>query len=145
MLKKLLATLFIAAYIASPYDLVPDMIPVFGQTDDIFLLFLLIFLLFRLKDQGKTFKGSKKYGKFKPNKSRPWAVSAGRGRPNPYDVLNLPPDATPDEIRRAYREISQKYHPDKVSHLGAEFRDIAEKKFNDIQMAYEVLRKKGGW
>jgi DnaJ-class molecular chaperone len=70
----------------------------------------------------------------------------GRGRPaDPYQVLGISREATPDEIRAAYRKASQEYHPDKVAHLGRELQDLANKKFIEIQKSYEYLRSKGGW
>ena len=41
-------------------------------------------------------------------------------------VLGLAPSASATEIKQAYRELMQQYHPDKVAHLGPEFRPIAE-------------------
>src|SRR6056297_1608349 len=65
------------------------------------------------------------------------------GRPNnPYAVLGLKPNANRDEIHAAYRELVQKYHPDKVSHLGEEFQEMAQKRFVEIQNAYDELMGK---
>lgn len=57
-----------------------------------------------------------------------------------YDILEVKPNATKEEIKKAYRELSKKYHPDKVSHLGPEFRKLAEDKFKELQAAYERLK-----
>lgn len=53
-----------------------------------------------------------------------------------YEVLGVPQDATQSEIRRAYRKLALKFHPDKVS---VEKRQDAEIKFKDITHAYEIL------
>ncbi len=58
-----------------------------------------------------------------------------------YHTLGLQPGAGTDEIKKAYRELSMKYHPDKVEYLGEEFRKIAEEKMKDINLAYQYLKK----
>jgi len=50
--------------------------------------------------------------------------------------------ASAGEIKSAYRKLANKYHPDKVDHLGEEFKELAEKKFKDIQEAYQKLTAK---
>lgn len=59
-----------------------------------------------------------------------------------YETLGLQPDATFEEIKKAYRKLSMTYHPDKVGHLGEEFRGVAEEKMKDINAAYQYLKKK---
>ena len=58
-----------------------------------------------------------------------------------YAVLGLDKGATMDEIKKAYRKLSMKYHPDKVRHLGEEFRTIAEQKMKEINAAYDYFKK----
>ena len=58
---------------------------------------------------------------------------------DPWQVLEIPPGSTQEEIRQAYRKQSQLYHPDKVSRLGKDLRDMAEEKTKDINHAYERL------
>ncbi len=60
---------------------------------------------------------------------------------NAYGVLGLKPGASQEEIKSAYRKLSMQYHPDKVLHLGEEFRAIAEEKMKEINAAYRQLRK----
>lgn len=60
---------------------------------------------------------------------------------DPYVVLNVSPNASKEEIKKAYKELLKKYHPDKVAHLGEEFQKIAHKKIIEIQKAYEMLMK----
>jgi hypothetical protein len=57
-------------------------------------------------------------------------------------VLGLKGKVTPADVKRAYRELLLKYHPDKVSHLGIEFHKIAEEKTKDIIVAYEYFKKR---
>jgi uncharacterized membrane protein YkvA (DUF1232 family) len=46
---------------------------------------------------------------------------------------------SPEEIKSAYRKKAQRYHPDRVVHLGDEFQQLAKQKFQEIQEAYEIL------
>lgn len=64
------------------------------------------------------------------------------GSKNPYAILNLPTDATEEDVVAAYRRMAQMYHPDKVVGLAPEYRDIAERKMKDINAAYEQLRRR---
>ncbi len=59
-----------------------------------------------------------------------------------YAVLGLEPGADMVTIKKAYRTLSMKYHPDKVVHLGEEFRRVAEEKMKEINVAYEYLKKR---
>ena len=58
-----------------------------------------------------------------------------------YRVLEISPDASNQEIKRAYRRMANKYHPDKVSHLGQEMQTLAEEKFKAVNNAYQQLKK----
>ncbi len=53
-----------------------------------------------------------------------------------HEVLGVPPTATPDEIKDAYRTLMSQYHPDKVASLGEELRLLAERKSKEISAAY---------
>ncbi|MEN3323907.1 TerB family tellurite resistance protein [Mariniflexile soesokkakense] len=58
-----------------------------------------------------------------------------------YKILEIDKAATNDEIKKAYRAMAKKYHPDKVIHLGEEHQKGAEEKFKQVQDAYEQLQK----
>lgn len=58
-----------------------------------------------------------------------------------YAVLGLDPGASMEEIKKVYRKMSMKYHPDKVRHLGEEFRTVAEAKMKEINAAYDYFKK----
>jgi len=61
-----------------------------------------------------------------------------------YSVLEITPDASDDELKKAYRKMAVKYHPDKVSHLGPEIQESAKKKFQNLNAAYESIKKERG-
>ena len=58
-----------------------------------------------------------------------------------YKILEIKPVATDKEVKKAYRRMAMKYHPDKVSHLGEEFRKTADEKFKKVNEAYEKIKK----
>jgi DnaJ like chaperone protein len=58
-----------------------------------------------------------------------------------YATLGLEKGASADEVKKAYRKLSMQYHPDKVAHLGDEFRAIAEDKMKEINAAYDFFKK----
>lgn len=58
-----------------------------------------------------------------------------------YHVLGIEPSATEEEIKKAYRQMAVRYHPDKVSHMGEEYQKGAKEKFQKIVEAYENIKK----
>lgn len=60
---------------------------------------------------------------------------------NAYKILEIEKSAAVDDIKKAYRKMAKKYHPDKVIHLGKEHQKGAEDKFRQVQDAYEYLQK----
>lgn len=63
---------------------------------------------------------------------------------NAYKILGISPTATNEEVKKAYREMAKKNHPDLVSNLGEEVHQAAEKKFQEINEAYELIKKQRG-
>lgn len=63
---------------------------------------------------------------------------------DPYKVLGLDSTATDEEIKKAYRRLAMKYHPDKVEGLGEEVKKNAEAQFREINEAYETLKNLRG-
>ncbi|MBT8305279.1 MAG: TerB family tellurite resistance protein, partial [Bacteroidia bacterium] len=61
-------------------------------------------------------------------------------RDNAYKILEVSKKATDDEVKKAYRKMAKKYHPDKVAHLGKEHQKGAEEKFKQVQRAYEQIQ-----
>ncbi len=58
-----------------------------------------------------------------------------------YKILEIEPSSTEEEVKKAYRRMAMKYHPDKVSHLGEEIRKTADEKFRKVNEAYEKIKK----
>jgi DnaJ like chaperone protein len=58
-----------------------------------------------------------------------------------FKILGIESTATDDEIKKAYRKMAIKYHPDKVADLGEEYQKGAKEKFQQVQDAYENLKK----
>ena len=63
---------------------------------------------------------------------------------DPYKVLGLDSNATDEEIKKAYRRLAMKYHPDKVEGMGEEVKRNAEAQFREINEAYETLKSLRG-
>lgn len=61
-----------------------------------------------------------------------------------YAVLGISPDASDDEVKKAYRAMALKHHPDRVATLGDDVRKAAEKKFQEINNAKEAIYKARG-
>ena len=61
-----------------------------------------------------------------------------------YKSLEIEPTATNDEIKKAYRRMAMKYHPDKVTDLGEDVKKSATEKFRSVNEAYESLKKQRG-
>ena len=61
-----------------------------------------------------------------------------------YKILEISPDATDEEVKKAYRTLVKKHHPDRVAHLGDDMRKQAEEKFAKLTDAYDNIRKARG-
>jgi preprotein translocase subunit Sec63 len=130
--------LLLILYILSPYDLVPDFLGGPGYLDDLGLVGILIYYYFsRKRKQGQAETKERARQDFESKREE--APSSQR---SPHEVLGLDRNATSEEIKAAYKRLASQYHPDKVSHLGEEFRILAEEKFKEIQKAYQELASK---
>jgi len=61
-----------------------------------------------------------------------------------YKILEIEPTSSDEDVKKAYRRMAMKYHPDKVSHLGEDFKKVAQEKFRKVQAAYEQVKKERG-
>lgn len=68
----------------------------------------------------------------------------GSSLENAYSVLGVPPSATDEEVRRAYRDLVRKNHPDRVATLGDDVREAAKKKMQEINEAKERIYNERG-
>ena len=58
---------------------------------------------------------------------------------DPYTVLGVKPDASDEEVKRAYRELARKYHPD--NYQNNPLADLAEEKMKEVNEAYDAITK----
>jgi len=61
-----------------------------------------------------------------------------------YKILEIEPTASDDEVKKAFRNMAMKYHPDKVGHLGEDFKKVANEKFRKVQEAYDKVKNERG-
>jgi DnaJ like chaperone protein len=61
-----------------------------------------------------------------------------------YKILEVEANANDEDIKKAYRELAKKYHPDKVSHLGEDVKIAAEQKFTKLNAAYDAIKQERG-
>jgi preprotein translocase subunit Sec63 len=125
---KWLSTLLALAYVICPYDVFPDFFIGLGWIDDLAILGLLwwYFYVYRKRRSQKEKQHERRDG----------------ASITPHSVLGVDRNASPDEIKQAFRRLANQYHPDKVQHLGREFKELAEKRFKEIQKAYRELSAK---
>lgn len=62
-----------------------------------------------------------------------------------YKILGIDSNATDEDVKKAYREMAKKYHPDKVAYLGEDVRKSAEQKLQEVNEAYEKIKKQRGF
>lgn len=58
-----------------------------------------------------------------------------------YEVLEISPDATDEDVKKAYRRMAMKYHPDKVNALGEDMKHSATEKFRKVKEAYDAIKQ----
>jgi DnaJ like chaperone protein len=59
-----------------------------------------------------------------------------------YNMIGIKSTATNDEIKKAYKHLIIQYHPDKTANLGIEIQNLAKKKTQEINEAYNYIKKK---
>jgi hypothetical protein len=150
------------AYLISPLDIIPDLLlPFVGWIDDGVVIATIVYLIrygklpnFFFKKNGPfnqpfnqkttSFTSNKKTDQnSRPNsgQANQQKTSSGPIPKTPHEILGIGPNASKKEIQTAYKDAIKKYHPDKLSHLGEEFSNLANEKFLEIQTAYDTLMK----
>lgn len=149
---KYLYILLALLYALSPFDLLPDFFAGWGWLDDLIILGLLVRYLYLQKQkiqaarqyyqyqQGAGKSQQQKYSQDKGHRTRS-QTEENQGPADPYTVLGISRTASEEEIKKAYRKLVRQYHPDKVAHLGDEFKALAEERFKQIQQAYQEITK----
>jgi uncharacterized membrane protein YkvA (DUF1232 family) len=148
-LLRALPLILVLLYVLSPFDLVPDFFVGPGWVDDLLVIVALIWFLTARRpgespgDFYRRYKGYKRtkpgQGEARHEEKRDREASLDHENEDPFKILGIEPGASPDEIKSAYRRTVAKYHPDKVTHLGKEFQEMAHKKLVAIQRAYDAL------
>ncbi len=139
MIKYLL--LFLALlYALFPYDIIPDFAIGWGWIDDLIVLWLLwrFFNAWQKRQAGYRNYDNRQFSE-KEKAGADSLADESHGPKDPYIILQVEKDASPEQIKLAYRKLANKYHPDKIQHLGEEFRKLAEKRFKEIEEAYREL------
>ena len=148
---RFIIIILVLAYALSPYDLLPDVMVGWGWIDDLIIIGLVWRYFHMLKKKREAFQ------KYYQNSQKTYGYAGGAAgksgshanskretfnHRDPYTVLGIERGASQEEIKSAYRRLAIKYHPDKLGHLGDEFKALAEKRFKEIQVAYQELKSK---
>jgi hypothetical protein len=149
-LGRVLPLMLVLLYIASPLDLIPEfLVGPAGLMEDLLLIGALIWFLTARRAGESPGDFYRRYRHHRrPSPGQGGEEYREREAPNhdregdPFKILGVEPGASSDEIKAAYRRAVAKYHPDKVTHLGKEFQDLAHRKLVAIQRAYEALAKR---
>jgi DnaJ like chaperone protein len=154
---KLILLILAGLYTLNPYDIFPDLMIGWGWLDDLVIWILLWrFFVSRNKtaaSHGRNYQsGSDRFqnrqdrnfsGRGPSGSNDRSSDDPAEGQWDPYRVLRVDSGASIEEIKHAYRELASKYHPDKLEHLGDDFKALAEMRFKEIQQAYQELTGKG--
>ncbi|HMA62850.1 MAG TPA: TerB family tellurite resistance protein [bacterium] len=71
-------------------------------------------------------------------------IKEGSDLDQAYEILGIASDADNTSVKKAYRKMATKYHPDKVANLGPEIKEVAENKFKAINKAYSKIKEARG-
>ena len=151
---KILFIILAIIYSLFPYDILPDFLVGWGWLDDLVIWGLLWRYFYTQKKKARSyytyyrksreaFQNNYRQGgggkKSTAGQEQPGDATAAK---DPYTVLGVDKNASQEDIKKAYRQLVNKYHPDKVAHLGDEFQKLADKRFKEIQQAYQILNIK---
>ncbi len=135
---RILAYLGSIVYIVSPIDIMTDLLPIIGWIDDLIILGLTIWFVNKYLPRYRYYQAKTTSS----NREETTYTQTEHFDEDPYAILGVSRKATQQEIKKVYHELAAKYHPDKVDHLGDEFKELAHKKFVQIQEAYQRLCNK---
>ena len=152
---KFVLLILAGLYTLNPYDILPDLMVGWGWLDDLIIWGLLWKYIASQKKKSANYQ--RVYDQARRRfKSESSGNSGGRSDRDsgeadfntedvwdPYQVLEIDRRASAAEIKKSYRNLASKYHPDKLEHLGDEFKELAETRFKEIQKAYQELTGKG--
>lgn len=134
--------LMIAAvvYFVMPWDF--DFIPVVGRLDDLMFLALAGYYYWKQPKGGggKTWRHAAS-----AHSAADPAFSGDQGEADPYRLFGVSRTADAETIKKAYRDLIAKYHPDRLHHLGEEFKGLAASKTTAINKAYEKIKRARGF
>ena len=147
---KIILIVLALIYALNPFDILPDAMIGLGWLDDIVILGLVWRYLYTQKKKREAFQ--KYYRNDRADHNNQHSRESGQndshtrttefaGGWNPHKILGIEPGASQEDIKQAYRRLAGKHHPDKVEHLGDEFKALAEERFKDIQKAYDELKR----
>ena len=160
---KIVLIIFGLAYLISPVDIIPDLLlPFVGWIDDGVVIASIYYLIrygklpnffFKKRNPFKQPSGqshadftsqkeANKKGGYQQKNQQTNKNRSSKSIPTPHEILCINPDASKKEIQNAYKQAIKKYHPDKLSHLGKDFSNLANEKFLEIQKAYDTLMKR---
>lgn len=135
MWKVILLIILFLIYLRSPIDLLPDLMGPIGFLDDIGLFALLWWYVRKLLRERLQ----------PPEEQPPHQEGEDRNEKRPlppHEVLGVSVGATQSEIEKAYKKRIREYHPDQVHQLGKELQQVAREKTQEINSAYETLKKR---
>ena len=145
---RFLIYIVLILYVISPYDILPDFFAGLGWIDDLIILGVLYWYHFIYRPAKMRAKYKEAYHQEGEGTEREYYQGEQQqkartdrrfSKRDPYEILGVERGAPLNEVKAAYRKLAIKYHPDKVNHLGDEFKVLAEKRFKEIQEAYQEL------
>jgi DnaJ like chaperone protein len=125
-------------YVLSPFDLVPDVIPILGWIEDIVVFAAALWLANRVRAPASD-HASKHAEADGGSQEEPAAAPLPK---TPWQLLDLEPDASDEAIDAAYKAKLLQYHPDRVAHLGEDLQRLAHEKTLEMQRAYEQIKRR---
>lgn len=142
-MTRWLATLSLGAavvYFIVPWDF--DFIPVVGRLDDLIFLALAGYYYWR-QPRGR---GAQAWRRSAPADAPADTAPFGdQSDTDPYLLFGVSRTADAETVKKAYRDLIARYHPDRLHHLGEEFKGLAASKTTAINRAYERIKRERGF